>query len=372
MAERLKNMTLSLGFIGGGINSVVGRTHYSASRMDGVWKLEAGVFSRDQAINIQTASEWGVSRDRLYSTIDEMVNAEQNRLDAVVVLTPTPDHVEAICTLLKYNIPVISEKALVSTTADVEKIRDEFNPIDSFLAVTYNYSGYPMVRELRHRIAENELGKINQIQIEMPADAFMRATPQPWRLVDGEIPTILLDLGVHLHHLCYFLTGLNPLEVNADFHNYSRFDGIVDDAHIWVKYEEEMNASLWMSKTAPGNRNGLKIRLFGENGSAEWYQMDPEHLTISDLQGRRVTIDRGSETIALEQYARFKPGHPIGFVEAFANLYSDIAASLLDFKSGRKNEHPYVYGLEHAAQGLYLLAASNVSYQKRSWVRVTM
>ncbi|MBT4730786.1 Gfo/Idh/MocA family oxidoreductase [Candidatus Woesearchaeota archaeon] len=363
-------MTLSLGFIGGGINSVVGRTHYSASQMDGVWKLEAGVFSRDQAINIQTASEWGVSRDRLYSTIDEMVKAEQSKLDAVVVLTPTPDHVEAISTLLKHNIPVISEKALVSTTADVEKIRDAFNSTDSFLAVTYNYSGYPMVRELRHRIAENELGKINQIQIEMPADAFMRATPQPWRLVDGEIPTILLDLGVHLHHLCYFLTDLNPLEVNADFHNYSRFDGIVDDAHIWVKYEEEMNASLWMSKTAPGNRNGLKIRLFGEKGSAEWYQMDPEHLTISDLQGRRVTIDRGSETISLEQYARFKPGHPIGFVEAFANLYSDIAASLLDFKNGQKNEHPYVYGLEHAAQGLHLLAASNISHQQRTWVKL--
>ena len=363
-------MELSLGFIGGGISSVVGRTHYSASRMDGIWKLEAGVFSRNQTINRETANEWGVGEDRLYTTIEEMVRAEQERLDAVVVLTPTPDHAKVICKLLKHNIPVISEKALVSTTDDLEKIKNAFDPVGSFLAVTYNYSGYPMVRELRHRIAENELGKINQIQIEMPADAFMRVTPQPWRLVDGEIPTILLDLGVHLHHLCYFLTGLNPLEVNADFHNYSRFDGIVDDAHIWIKYEDEMNASFWMSKTAPGNRNGLRVRLFGEKGGAEWYQMDPEHLTISDLQGHRINIDRGSETAGIEQYARFKPGHPIGFVEAFANLYDDIAISLMDFKHGKKCSHPYVYGLDHAAQGLRLLAASNMAHQQRSWVKL--
>jgi len=358
---------LSLAFVGGGLNSAVGRAHYSASRMDGIWRLDAGCFSKDRDRNFNTAAEWGVSRERVYRGVDELIDAEQDKVDAVVVLTPTPEHTDPICKLLAANIPVISEKALVSNGDDLQKIKNAFIPNRSFLAVTYNYSGYPMMRELKRRIAQNELGRINQIQVEMPADSFMHltVTPQPWRLVDGEIPTILLDLGVHLHHLCYFLTGLDPVAVNADFHNYSKFNGIVDDAHIWVKYKEGMNASFWVSKTALGYRNGLKVRIFGEKGAAEWYQMDPEYLIVNDLKGRKMILDRGNAATDIQQYDRFKPGHPIGFVEAFANLYKDIADVLTN-----RVESPYVYGLKHAEQGLRLLSSANISNSNKSWIDI--
>ena len=368
-------MSLSLGFIGGGINSAVGQAHYCASQMDKRWDLCAGVFSQHADVNRETAEAWHVDQQRVYPDLAQFVAQEQQRLDAVVVLTPTPSHADVVCTLLEHGMAVICEKALTASIADVERIRAAHRA-DSFLAVTYNYSGYPMVRELRRRIEAGELGQIHQIQIEMPADVYLQfkqgayLTPQSWRLEDGEIPTILLDLGVHLHHLCHFLTGLNPLEVNADYHNYSRFEGVVDDAHLWVKYEKGMHASMWMSKTALGHRNGLRIRLYGEKGSAEWYQMDPEQLILSDQQGRRVTLDRGCEGGDFLQYERFKPGHPIGFVEAFANLYGDIADALLDHQQGIENARPYVYGLEHAAQGLQLLRAATVANEQRQWVKV--
>ena len=366
-------MSLSLGFIGGGINSAVGQAHYCARQMDKRWDLCAGVLSKYPETNLETAQAWGVSPDRIYPDMDQFLHDEQQQLDAVVVLTPTPSHANAVCKLLERGVPVICEKALTASIADLERIQRVQRP-DSFLAVTYNYSGYPMVRELRQRIEAGELGKIYQIQIEMPADVYLQfkrgayLTPQSWRLEDGEIPTILLDLGVHLHHLCHFLTGLNPQEVNADYHNYSRFKEVVDDAHLWVKYEQGMNASMWMSKTALGHRNGLRVRVYGEQGSAEWYQMDPEHLVLSDQQGRRVTLDRGCEVDDWLMYERFKPGHPIGFVEAFANLYGDIADALMDFQQGGAGTHPYVYGLEHAAQGLHLMRSATVAHQMRRWV----
>ncbi len=366
-------MTLSLGFVGGGISSAVGQAHYCASQMDKRWELCAGVFSQHVDVNQQSAEAWHIDPQRLYPNLETLIAEEQGKLDGVVVLTPTPNHADAVCALLESGMAVICEKALTASLADLERIQSVYRQ-DSFLAVTYNYSGYPMVRELRRRIEIGELGKIHQIQIEMPADVYLQfkqgayLTPQSWRLEDGEVPTILLDLGVHLHHLCHFLTGLNPLEVNADYHNYSRFEGVVDDAHLWVKYEAGMNASMWMSKTALGHRNGLRIRLYGELGSAEWYQMDPEQLVLSDQQGRRVALDRGCEGGEFLQYERFKPGHPIGFVEAFANLYGDIADALLDHRQGGRQSHPYVYGLEHAEQGLQLLRSATQANEQRRWV----
>ncbi|MBT4034791.1 MAG: Gfo/Idh/MocA family oxidoreductase [Candidatus Marinimicrobia bacterium] len=366
-------MSLSLGFIGGGLNSAVGQAHYCASQLDKRWELCAGLFSQHGDINLETGKAWHVDEKRVYPDLGEFLVQEQQSLDAVVVLTPTPSHADIVCKLLDQGIAVICEKALTASIADLRRIESAYRE-NSFLAVTYNYSGYPMVRELQQRIKAGELGKIHQIQIEMPADVYLQIkqgeylTPQSWRLEDGEIPTILLDLGVHLHHLCQFLTGLNPLEVNADYHNYSRFDDVVDDAHLWVKYEQGMNASMWMSKTALGHRNGLRVRIYGEKGSAEWYQMDPENLTLSDQQGRKTVVDRGCAASDLMPYERFKPGHPIGFVEAFANLYGDIADALIDHRQGKVGNHPYVYGLEHAAQGLHMLRSATLAHEQRRWI----
>lgn len=366
---------LSLGFIGGGLSSAVGKTHFNASRMDGRWRLEAGVFSRNPAINRETARQWNVDADRLYPTWMDLIKNEAGKLDAVVILTPTPDHVDELCALMDANIPVICEKALVCSLDEVRRVHRHYDPKRHFLAVTYNYSGYPMVRELRERIRLGDIGEIQHLRFEMPQEGFARqfdgkvVVPQNWRLVDGSIPTICLDLGTHLHHLAHFTTGTEPSEVFARFANYSQFREIIDNGDILLNYNNGITANFSFSKTEFGHRNGLRIRIYGDKGGAEWVQMNPEELTVALADGTRLTLDRGgpNKIAGQPRYTRMKAGHPAGFVEAFANLYVDIADSLRAYKQGEDWSNPYVYGLDHAAYGLRVLRAATVSHKTRRW-----
>lgn len=375
-----KKDPLSLGFIGGGLSSAIGQVHFGASRLDGHWRLEAGVFSQNSETNRKTAETWYVPQDRLYESWQSFLAAEADKLDAVVVLTPTPDHSDIVCALLEKNIPVICEKPLVSSLEEVVLIQKSFRNSHDFLAVTYNYSGYPMVRELRERVRHGEMGCLHQIHFEMPQETFIRssvvtgktAPPQSWRLKDGVIPTICLDLGVHLHHLASFIIGKEPVRTMADFSNYSTHPGLVDNIMIWLEYEDGMKGSFWISKTALGHRNGLKLRLYGDKGSAEWAQMEPEELRISYKDGTRKTIDRAGKTLICSElrYNRVKAGHPSGFIEAFANLYCDIADALIEYRKTGKKYNPYVFGLEHSVKGLELFTATRVSDQHRCWIEL--
>ena len=367
--------TLRLGFIGGSIASAVGYAHWTASQLDDRWRVMSGCFSRKPEINAQTGSAWHVPDDKIFSDWKTYIAEERKNLDAVVVLTPTPNHAEIVCSLLEAGLGVICEKAMVATLEQSVRIKKALDKSQGFLAVTFNYSGYPMLRDLRRHIQAGTLGQLKQIQLEMPSDGFIQPKekmhPQAWRLQDGEIPTILLDLAVHVHHICHFLTQLSPLSVNADFHHFSSFDGIVDDAYMWVKYESDFRASFWVSKTALGYRNGLKLRIFGDEGSAEWLQEEPERLHIFRKDSTRITYDRGNCTHPDEIRERFKPGHPAGFVEAFANLYGDIADAFEEFQQTGRHQSSYVYGWEHANEGLELLQAASTANRTRTWAPLT-
>ena len=369
---------LKLGFVGGGLSSAVGSTHFAASQLDGHWQLVAGVFGLDEEINQATAEAWHIPKERLYSTRQELITHEQGNLDAVVVLTPTPVHLEVVCDLLRAEIPVICEKALVSSLAQADTLKDLYDPTKHFLAVTYNYSGYPMMRELRQRIEDKEFGKIQQLHLEMPQEGFVRppdiagksTPPQDWRLEDDIIPTICLDLGVHLHHLSNFLTDEEPSAVHAEFNTYSQYTEIVDNVKMWLRYDSGISASYWMSKTAIGRRNGLKIRVFGEKASAEWIQLDPEILRLAYIDGAQCIIDRGgpSKICSLHRYNRMKAGHPSGFIEAFANLYSDLADALIQWREKGRHTNPYVFGFDHALRGLFLFHAARNAHENKAWI----
>lgn len=365
---------LKLGVLGGGVNSAVGYAHYVAAQLDNKWQIVSGFFSRNTQINRQTAEAWHIPNFKQYDVWQDYIEAEKNNLDAVLVISPTPKHAEMVCYLLENQIPVICEKAMTANTQDSLRIKQALTKNKGFLAVTFNYSGYSMVRELRQRIKAGELGKLLQIQIEMPSDAFInkaaQGQPQDWRLADGEIPTILLDLAVHLHHLIAYVSEKTPQQVMADFHHFSKFESIIDDAYIWAKYSDDLKTSIWVSKTSYGYKNGLKIRVFGDEGSAEWYQEMPDVLTVTNRESVSMQYNRGN---AINQEAiveRFKPGHPTGFVEAFANLYSDIADNLIRFQEQpeRFEFDNHVFGWEHAHEGLKLLTRATESSQKGCWV----
>lgn len=371
---------LKLGFIGGGLNSAVGYTHYTSSHLDGLFQLEAGCFSRNDSTNQATAARYGVAPSRTYNHWRALVAEEGAQLDAVVVLTPTPTHAEIVNELLAAGLAVICEKALATSAAECASIQRSVEANGGYLAVTYNYSGYPMFRELLSRCQAGELGHLQQIQVEMPQEGFLRRSPgteqpspQAWRCVDYGVPTVSLDLGVHLHHLVDVLSGgLKPLRVTAIQNHFGLVADVVDNVNALVVYEQDLVVNAWYGKTALGRRNGLRIRVYGSEGSGEWLQCEPERLILAGGDGSLQLLDPGSAGLreaSQPRYQRFKPGHPSGFIEAFANLYADIAAALGQRRGLSQGPSGPVRGAQHAKEGLALLEALHKAAGAGCWIK---
>lgn len=372
----MQDRPYQIAFIGGGINSAVGETHKIASQMDGCFKLVAASFSKSESTNNETAKAWGIPPERLYKNYASLLEKEKGKLDAVVILTPTDYHKEIIIEALRYGYPVISEKSLATSYEEGLEIKKVVEETNGFFCITYNYTGYPIIRELKHLIAEGKLGKIQQIQIEMPQEGFLRLNangeppkPQAWRLKDTTIPKISLDLGSHLHNMILFLTGKNPLRIMADQTTFGLFPQIIDNVYALAQYPDNMKAQIWFSKTALGQRNGLRIRLYGNQASAEWVQMDPEILKVADVYGNISLMDRTSlvEIANQARYNRFKAGHPAGFIEAFANYYRDIADCLAQYFSTGKFNSTYVFDIDASCAGLSMMQAAAKSAKSGCW-----
>jgi predicted dehydrogenase len=376
----MSNAPLSIGFIGGALESAIGCTHNIASQMDGRWKLVAGCFSTNQESNARTAEAWGISAQRTYDNWRQMLAGEQGKIDALVVLTPTPSHAEIVIHAADLGYAIICEKTLATSAAEARSINDAIARNKGYLAVTYNYTGYAMLRELQVCIRSGQLGKINQIHVEMPQEGFSRLgkdnakpTPQDWRLHDNAIPILGLDLGAHVHQLIDFLTAEKPLEVVAMTNSFGFFNGVVDNAMCMAKYSNNLDAQIWFSKSALGHSNGLRVRVYGEIGSAEWYQLTPEFLTLHDNKGKKSIIERSYSDLNVAnelRYNRFKAGHSAGFIEAFANHYYDLADDLGEYKKFGRSNCPWVFGGDVAEQGLLLLEAMAESAKSKSWVRL--
>jgi len=360
MMSSTRRKPLKLGFIGGGLNSAVGYTHYLASRMDGLFEVSAGCFSRTGTINEETGNAFGVESSRIYSTKEELLSRESGKLDAVCVLTPTPDHADTVVAALNAGFNVVCEKALATSGDECRQIQLAQDSSSRFLGITFNYTGYPMVREARQMIVTGDLGKIQQIYCEMPQEGFARrgTNPQDWRKHDYTIPCVSLDLGVHVHHLVHFLTGGNqPRGFNARQASYGRIPNIVDTVMVLADYDDDVLVNMMWGKAALGYRNGLKVRIFGEKGSLEWVQAEPESLMFATEDGQRTIIDRGQPGLieaSKQRYNRFKAGHPAGFVEAFANLYQDFATQI-EGKDGC--DQAMDYSLATATSGIDFLEA---------------
>jgi len=373
---------LKVAFLGGAYQSAVGRVHRIAIELDQRFELVAGCFSRHQDENRASAVAYGLDESRIYGDLETLVAREQDRIDAIVILTPTNQHFEQVRYCLEKGVAVICEKALVSSAGQAQALQALVAAHRGFLAVTYNYTGYPVLRELKHMVNEGRFGRVQQIRLEMPQEGFSKLNengepfrPQGWRLQDGAVPTVSLDLGVHLHMMARFLTDEQPLSVVAMSQSFGNFSGLIDTVACLAEYSGGLACQIWYTKTALGQRNGLKLELYGERGSAIWVQEDPEHLQLSDQYGERTIVDRASPRVRVAnatRYTRFKAGHPAGFIEAFGNYYFDVADALLAFQeTGQCRETPYVFGVDSVIEGVRMLEAVAASSRDRQWVRLS-
>jgi predicted dehydrogenase len=353
---------LRIGFVGGAIDSAVGNSHRIASQMDGCFQLVAGSFSRSRDKNLRTAREWNVGSDRAYDDVMALIDAEKSTLDAVAVLTPVFSHASIIAAILDSGLNVISEKPLVANLQECESLATVLKPNGPQLAVTFNYTGYPMVRELKSRIARGDLGVVRSMRLTMQQEGYLRKTstgepvrPQNWRLEDREIPTVHLDLGMHVLQMQDFLVPGNATRVWSRMDSFGSFPQVIDDADFAYYCDSGLFVHAWWGKAALGYPNGLSVEVFGEDGSARWVQANPEQLLLRGATGIESSIHRGSlgnVTAGALRYNRFKAGHPDGFLEAFANVYCDIAEVI---RSDDRSSNDYVFTLDQSRRLLALL-----------------
>jgi predicted dehydrogenase len=339
---------LRLGMVGGGEGAYIGNIHRLASRLDGAWQLVAGAFDVDPEKGRAFAVSIGIDKARSYGSYQELIAGEktrEDRVDAVAICTPNFTHYPIAKALIEAGFEVICEKPLTATLEDAVALEKLARDSGRFVGVTYTYSGYPMVHEARVRVAAGEIGKVRSVQVEYPLEWMATAIEQQgnaqaaWRTdpkKNGRGGSIG-DIGTHAYHLAGFVTGLKVQSLIADLATFVEGRALDDNAHVMLRYEGGARGLLWSSQVALGNSNGVRLRVFGETGSLQWFQEQPNELVFTPLGGRVQIIKRGADDLSDDAKVRTRtpPGHPEGYLEAFANLYAGFAEAIRARTEGR-------------------------------------
>ena len=290
----MKKGRIKLGMVGGGKGSFIGEVHRMAARLDGRYELLAGAFSADAKRAKESALDLGITETRSYSSYEimaEMESALPDGIEAVAIATPNHLHATVAEAFLKKGIHVICDKPLTSNLADAEMLAAVAKETGLVFAVTYNYSGYPMVRQAREMVANNELGELRVIQLEYAQDWLANDIEKSgnkqalWRTDPKQAGKggAIGDIGTHAFHLSEFVTGLRATSILADLDSIVEGRILDDNASILLQYENGAKGILWVSQVAAGNENGLRLRIFGSKAGLEWSQENPNYLKFSRL-----------------------------------------------------------------------------------------
>ena len=382
---------LRLGMVGGGSGSFIGAVHRLAARMDDRYELVAGALSSDPERAARSAEALHIPPDRAYPDYASMAAGEAarpDRIDAVSVVTPNHSHA-AVCTaFLSHGIPVICDKPMTTTLADARALAALVRETRLPFVLTHNYSGYPLVRQARAMVADRMLGTLRVVQVEYPQDWLTDALEQggqdqggqkqaAWRTDPARSGPAgsVGDIGTHAHHLAGFVTGLRLEALAADLSAFVPGRRLDDDARMLLRFEGGARGMLWCSQVAPGNENGLRLRVFGDRGALDWMQVAPNAMRYT-RHGEPVRIlTRGMAGLSGEaaRAARIPAGHPEGYLEAFAQIYRDTADLLQAWRDG--SVAPADTGLlptvEDGVRGVeFIAAAVESSRNDAAWTRL--
>ncbi|MCY4357538.1 MAG: Gfo/Idh/MocA family oxidoreductase [Gammaproteobacteria bacterium] len=336
------NRRIRLGMVGGGIGAFFGEVHRMAARLDNRFELVAGAFSSDPKRSRESGEQLGLDSARCYDDFANMVSQESQRQDCievVAVVTPNHLHFAPAQAFLEAGIHVICDKPLTTSLKEARQLQTLVIESGLLFAVTYTYCGYPMVREAREMIGRGDLGAIRVVQVEYPQQwlsSAIETTGQKqaaWRTdpTCAGVGGSLGDIGTHAFHLCEFVTGLKVERILADLKAFVVGRQLDDNAYVLLHFNNGARGALWASQVAVGHDNGLRLRIYGERASLEWFQEAPDQLQYTPLNQSRRTFTRGSDAVgdSTAQLTRLPAGHPEGLLEAFANLYREVADQLV-------------------------------------------
>ena len=382
--DQLNNKNkIKIGFVGGGPNSFIGYTHRLAARFDNRFEFVAGVFSKDKKKSKEFGRSLGLDSDRCYNDYKIMAKKELARHDgvqAIGIMTPSGDHYKIAKEFIKNNVHIICDKPLTSKLEDAVALEKLVHKTKIVFALTHNYSGYPMLREAKKLVEKNKIGKIKVINVEYPQGYTVAVKKKDekstlkWRLDKNMCgpSMILAENGTHAYHLMRYVTGLEVNEVSAEVNSLSDEISVDDNAFMTVRMNNKARGSIWVSSAATGGENGLKIRVYGTNGAVEWLQDDPNILKFTELNSSTKIITRASNSVSdlSIQSSRVAAGHPEGFFEAFANIYTEFADSIQNnFKKNKKKlVHPTV---NDGVMGIkFIFAAKKSSNLNSKWIKI--
>ena len=382
--DQLNNKNkIKIGFIGGGPNSFIGYTHRLAARFDNRFDFVAGVFSKDKKKSIEFGKSLGLSESRCYHDFQTMAKKESERSDgieAIGIMTPSGDHYKIAKEFAKKNIHIICDKPLTAKLEDAVALEKLVKKTKIIFALTHNYSAYPMLREAKELVAKNKIGKIKVINVEYPQGYTVAVKKKDekntlkWRLDKNMCgpSMILAEIGTHAYHLMRYVTDLEVKEVSAEVNSLSDELSVDDNAFMIVRMNNQARGSIWVSSAATGGENGLKIRVYGTKGAVEWLQDDPNILKFTELDKSTKIITRASNAVSnlSIQSSRVAAGHPEGFFEAFANIYTEFADSIQSAKNKNKSKslHPTV---DDGVKGIkFIFAAKKSSNLNSKWVKI--
>ncbi len=388
-------MTLTLGMIGGGSGAFIGAVHRQALALDGHFRLVAGALSSTPEKSIASARELDLPADRSYPTWQAMLEGElkrphQSRIDAVVIVTPNATHFEIAKAFVQAGFNVICDKPLCTTSGQADELVALSREHGIVFAVTYNYSGYPMIKQARHLVRSGQLGTTRKVIAEYHQDWLGTALEREgqkqaaWRTDPARagVGGAIGDIGTHAEHLVGYVSGLEIDALCADLSSFVPGRALDDDASVLLRFKPASastapaKGALLASQVETGQENNLILRVWGDRGGLEWRHDRPEDLLFTPAGEPTRVLRRAQGYLcdAAKQACRYPPGHPEGFLEAFANVYAGVAKAIharakgalgVAASAGERFDFPCV---QAGARGVRFVEHVVESSQRRAWV----
>ncbi|ASU35207.1 putative dehydrogenase [Mucilaginibacter xinganensis] len=376
-----------MGMIGGGKDAFIGAIHRIAANMDGLIELVCGALSIHKETAIESGRILFLPEDRTYTSYEEMITAESKlpadkRMDFVTIVTPNFAHFAPAMMALDHGFNVVIEKPITFTLDEAKQLREKLEETGLMLLLTHTYSGYPMVKEAKQIVKGGSLGKVRKIYVEYIQGWLSKLSEREgnaqaaWRTDPSKSGKsgCMGDIGTHAAHLAEYISGLKITQLNASLNVVVEGRMLDDDGAILLRFEDKATGVLTASQVAAGEENALKIRVYGENGSLEWAQQEPNTLTLKWIDKPAQTIRAGGnygdrESTYAVHNTRTPGGHPEGYLEAFGNLYRNFALSLQAKLNGEQPKAEWLDfpGIEDGIRGMAFIenvVASNNSNEK--------
>ena len=373
---------LRMGMVGGGPGAFIGPVHRIAAELDGRIELVAGAFSQSPERSRAAGASYRIAPERAYADYQEMFEKERARKDAidfVAIVTPNHLHLPVAAAALETGCPVMSDKPATATYAEALQPEQAVAKACLPYGLTHTYAGYALVRDARELCASGGLGKIRKIAVEYLQGWLTNPIEETgqkqaaWRIdpaLNGPGGCIG-DIGVHAFHLLEYVTGLEVKSLNASLLSVVAGRRVDDDCTAMLRLSNGATGTLIASQVAAGEGNGLRLRAYGEKGSLEWRQEDPNRLRIKWLD-RPEEIRHaagGYLTAGARAVTRLPGGHPEGYFEAFAVLYREFADVLVAWQQGKRDRMPATLpGIRAGVRGMRFIDRAIESSRRESWI----